>query len=193
MASRRRDSDRKAHNMRITRPALVIGSICSTLLSQAHGELVETWSVGSGAASAEIQIDFMNGNTYVFDLAFEGEIRGRDVFDLVRDEAATIDDLSFDFSLISYSFGDFLTGITLNQDSDYGEGSPPDYLDTWAYWTAEGAGDWSSSMIGFSDRILVDGSRDAWVFGTGAGPATIPAPATVAFALFLRGGRARRR
>lgn len=163
------------------------------LAANGSADLVGSWSLGSGDDHAEVQIDFMNGNSYLFDLAFDDELSGRDVFDLLSDAANTTSDLTFDFTVISYSFGDFLTGITLNDDADYGEGSPPDYLDTWAYWTAEGGDDWSASMIGFSDRMLVDGSRDAWVFGTGAAPATIPAPATIAVALFVRGDRRRRR
>ncbi len=179
--------------MRTTTLALGIGVGTLGLVSAASADLVGSWSVGTGEETASVQIDFMNGNSYLFDLSFDDELRGREVFDLLTEAANTIGDLTFDFTVISYSFGDFLTGITLNDDADYGEGSPPDYLDTWAYWTAEGTEVWSSSMIGFSDRILVDGSRDAWVFGTGAAPATIPAPATIGLALFVRGDRRRRR
>ena len=71
--------------------------------------------------TSRFRIHLSNGNTYVFDVAFDDELRGRDVFDLVTAAADTIEDLTFDFTVISYSFGDFLTGITLNDDSDFGE------------------------------------------------------------------------
>ena len=154
-------------------------------------DLVGSWDLGSGDSTAQIQVDFLSGDSYLFDVSFDSTITGRAVFDVIANESESIEGLEFDFDYIAYSFGDLLVGIGINDSDDYGEGSPPDYLDTWAYWTAEGTGDWASSMVGFSSRDLVDGSRDAWVFGTGAAPAAIPAPATMA--IFAFGLRRRRR
>jgi len=141
----------------------------------AQGDLVGTYSVGTGQLEANIQFDFLNGNTHLFTVRWDGEMTGREVFDMIR-----IERNDFDFSYIEYSFGDFLTGVSMGSDENFGTGTPPEYLDTWKYWTAEGDGEFVSSSIGFSDRNLINGSSDAWVFGSNDAPATIPAPATLA-------------
>ena len=54
-----------------------------------RGDLIETFSVGQGNESAEIQFDFINGNTYVYNIHFNGDgITGRDVFDVIHERAA---------------------------------------------------------------------------------------------------------
>ena len=173
-----------------------LGSVVAALTSISisgvvSADLVGSWDLGSGDSTAQIQVDFLSGNSYLFDVSFDSTITGRAVFDVIANESENIEGLDFEFDYIAYSFGDFLVGIEINDSYDYGEGSPPDYLDSWSYWTAEGADDWASSMVGFNGRNLVDGSRDAWVFGTGAAPAAIPAPATMA--IFAFGLRRRRR
>ncbi|MAC20645.1 MAG: hypothetical protein CMJ23_13420 [Phycisphaerae bacterium] len=150
-----------------------------------------SWDLGSGDSTAEVQFDFLTGESYLFEVSFDSSITGRDLFDVIATEADTVDGLEFTFDYIAYSFGDFLVGVGINDAYDYGEGSPPDYLDTWGYWISDGTDDWASSMVGFSDRVLVDGSRDGWVFGTGLAPASIPAPATIAVFAFGLGRRRR--
>lgn len=169
----------------------IIGAIgAGTMSLSAHAELVGQWELGQGDSTATIQFDFQDNSTYVISLSWDGELTGRGAFDLIEDEALNVFDFEFDY--ISYSFGDFLTGVGIEDSYNYGTGTPPDYTDTWGYWTAEGDGDWSSSMIGFSSRILLDGSRDGWVFEGGA-PASIPAPATLGLLALLPVGRKRRR
>ena len=154
---------------------LLISTVISCPLI-AQGDLVDTYSIGTGQLEASIQFDFLNGNTHLFNVQWDGEMTGRGVFDMILDERSDI----FDFTFIEYSFGDFLTGVIIGSDDNFGTGTPPDYLDTWKYWTAEGAGEFVSSSIGFSERNLINGSSDAWVFGSYDAPATIPAPATLA-------------
>jgi hypothetical protein len=48
------------------------------------------------------------------------------------------------------------------------------------------------AMFGASDRILTNGSADAWVFGSGDAPQSVPAPGLAAFALTMLRRRARR-
>lgn len=157
----------------------------------ASADFVGAWELGSGDSTAEVQFDFLTGGSYLFEVSFDSSITGRDLFDLIATEADTVGGLEFTFDYIAYSFGDFLVGVGINDSYDYGEGSPPDYLDTWGYWISDGTDDWASSMVGFSDRVLVDGSRDGWVFGTGLAPASIPAPATIAVFAFGLGRRRR--
>jgi hypothetical protein len=170
----------------------VIGLILAAAVAvQSQADLVGQWDVGEGSSTASIQFDFLDGQTFLFDLSWDGDLTGREAFDLLAgDDTGRF---FFEFDYIAYSFGDFLTGVGIEDSYDYGEGSPPDYADTWKYWTAEGDGLWESSMIGFSDRILTDGSRDAWVFGNYDPPAQIPAPATLALLGLVPMSRRRRR
>ena len=147
-----------------------------------HADLVQTWEIGEGQSSAMIQFDFLAGNTYTVEVAFDGAISGQEALDLIvadSDEAG----FNFNYEVITYSFGDFLVGIALDGDGDYGDGSSPPYIDYWHYWTQDRDADWAESMIGFSDRILADGATDGWVFGTTDAPAPIPTPATLALVI----------
>ena len=169
---------------------------CSTIAlmalpSLSQAELVETYEIGQGDAMAHIQFDFMVGRSYLYKVRWDGlEMTGRDVFDLI--DAAQPD--NFDFTYISYSFGDFLTSVTIDDDFHAGDGSePPDYNNYWQYWNRTAGESWQSSMIGFSDRILEDGSWDGWVFGVTDAPRAIPAPATIGVVGAVFASRRRRR
>lgn len=157
-----------------------------------HADLVDRWGVGTGDSTAMIQFDFLSGSTYVVDLFFEGSLSGQEAIEMIAD-GSTEAGFAFGYDVISYSFGDFLVGIEIDSDVDYGDGSTPPYVDYWHYWTSEPGTAWSESMIGFGDRILTDGAADAWVFGTSDAPATIPAPATIAILIPAIAGRRRRR
>jgi hypothetical protein len=159
------------------------------LCAAAAADVVATYDVGSGDLTAEIQFDFFNGNTHLYTLHWDGALTGREVFDVLLSEQPDV----FAFEYESYSFGDFLTGVWISDDFDSGVGTPPDYIDFWHYWTREEGEKHASSMIGFGDRVLQDGSADAWVFGHDGAPATIPAPSAVALLLLASGRRRRRR
>ena len=177
--------------MRTLKRSIVIGLLCSGVISlSAHADLVDTFSVGEGDSNASIQFDFLDGNSFLVEIAWDGALTGREAFDLIEAEGQAFD---FEFQYESYSFGDFLTGVNIEQSYNYGTGTAPDYVDVWHYWTAEADDAWMLSSIGFSSRLLVDGSRDAWVFGTTDGPFQIPAPATLALFGLIPIGKKRRR
>ena len=155
----------------------------------AAADVVATYDVGAGASLAEVQFDFSNGNTHVYSLRWNGTLYGRDVFDVIS--AAQPDLFAFEYE--TYSFGDFLTGVSLGDDADSGVGTPPDYIDYWHYWTHDGSGVHEASMIGFNNRVLVDGSADAWVFGHSDAPASIPAPGSLLILLVGNRRRTKRR
>lgn len=168
--------------------SLFIGS--TLVATSAQAELVGRWAVGQGDSLATIQFDFQGGDTYVFDVSFSGDsFTGQDVFVLLDAEDSIFD---FDYEVISYSFGDFLTGVGIEDSYDYGDGSEgPDYVNYWHYWNRDGASfDWEASMVGFGTRILTDGAEDAWVFGSDDAPSLVPLPGTVAM---LAGGLILRR
>ncbi|MCH2143787.1 MAG: hypothetical protein MK082_01435 [Phycisphaerales bacterium] len=161
--------------------------VCACLgTSGAQGEIEGEFEVGEGDLTSTIEFQFTNQNQYVYTLRHDGGLTGRDAFDII--ESAQPD--FFTPIIYSYDFGDFLFGLGIGSDSDEGFGTAPEYLDYWHYWTMEaGDDDWTNSMIGFSDRILLDGSSDGWVFNSNDAP--IPAPAT--FLVALGAGLARRR
>ena len=168
------------------------GLAVSLFVASAQAELIDTFEIGEGSAMAQIQFDFMVGHTYLYEIRWDGsEMTGRDVFDLI----ASAQPNSFDFTYISYSFGDFLTSVTIGDDFDAGDGSEaPDYVNYWHYWNRIDGGSWESSMTGFSDRLLEDGSWDGWVFGAADAPQEIPSPGALAIAgIALLTTRARRR
>ncbi len=174
----------------LSRVATIVASTMATSFAQA--ELINRFAVGEGDQSASMQFDFLDGRSWIFDVSWTGDLSGRDAFDLLA--ADDTGRFSFTFDVITYSFGDFLVGVTIEDAHHYGTGTPPDYADTWHYWTADTpAESWSESFIGFNDRALTDGARDGWVFGTYAPPATIPAPGGLAIAVVAIGRRDRRR
>ena len=164
---------------------IVAIAIASSIISTSYGELVDTFEVGTGEFTSEVLFQFENENQYLYKVQYSGTMTGRDLFDVMIDAQPDF----FDATIDSYSFGDFLVDLTIGDDYNGGYGSPPDYLDSWQYWTSDGPfDDWASSMVGFSDRIVQDGSRDAWVFNSANAP--IPA-APVGF--FMLGTVALRR
>ncbi len=168
------------------RPTLM-GIVSLSLAATASAALVGTYDVGSGANSATLQFDFENGHTHLATVRWDGSMDGFAALQLV---AAAAPGGQLDFQ--SFSFGKFVTGIGVGGDYQYGEGDLWPVENWWHYWTAEGAGGFTEAMFGASDRTLVDGSRDAWVFGSAAAPAPVPVPgaAVVLAALAARRRRA---
>lgn len=82
--------------------------------------------------------------------------------------------------LIDFGFGLFIESITLDGVTI---AMPTNYSQIWGYSVAGGLngavdggmlpipppdGVWTSAQLGFSDRLISDGSFDGWSFGTGA-------------------------
>jgi len=161
-------------------------ALSCTLTVGATAGLVSTQTIGSGAKSASLQFDFENGNTHVVNLRWDGTLTGFGALEIMSTQA-TGGRLDF----LSFTFGKFVTGLGVGGDYQYGEGELWPIENYWHYWT-EVNGQWEMAMFGASDRLLVDGSKDAWVFGSGAVPQAVPAPGAAAVAL-LAFARSRRR
>lgn len=167
-------------------------SACALLFvgSSANAAIVGTFSVGSGASTSTIQVDFANGNGYVITYSWDGPATGWSALLAVD---AALSDMSIQYQ--TFSFGVFLTGVSIGADHDYGTGDQWPIENYWHYWTAQptdAPGSWTSSMIGAADRALVNGARDAWVFGSPALPQPVPAPGALV-TLAAAGALARRR
>jgi len=160
------------------------------ICGSAHASLVESFVIGSGANASFVQFQFTNNNTYLYEVRYDAPLTGRGMFDAI----AVAQPSFFAFTYDSFSFGDFVTGITIGTDSDFGSGTPPDYLDYWHYWTRASETDsWNASFIGFGDRVVSDGSWDGWVFNSGSAPNAVPAPSVVALMALTGVSRRRRR
>lgn len=156
----------------------------SLTLSHAVAGIVATYDVGAGLYASTIQVDFENGNGYVFTLRWTEPTDG---FAALQQAIAGVAGAQLQYQ--SFSFGEFVTGIGVGSDFQYGEGDLWPVENYWHYWT-EVSGEWQMAMFGASDRTLVDGSADAWVFGSSAAPQAVPGPgAAVALALLRRGRR----
>ncbi len=181
--------------MRHFAPLGAASAACAVLAfaTSASAGIIDTFSVGSGASMSTIQIDFANGNGYIINYSWDGAATGWSAL-LAIDAALT--DMAIQYQ--TFSFGVFLTGISIGADHDYGTGDLWPIENYWHYWTADptdAPGSWTSSMIGATDRVLVDGARDAWVFGSPALPQAVPAPGALvmlAVAGVLAGRRRRR-
>ena len=145
---------------------------CSVVLAtSANAAIVDTYSVGSGNKSATIQIDFENGNGYLINYSWSASAQSSWDAMLAIDSALPNMSMQYD----TYSFGVFLTGVTIGADTNYGQGDVEPYENYWHLWTKDSA-QWEQAMFGASDRILVNGASDAWVFGSSTVPQNIPAP-----------------
>jgi hypothetical protein len=159
----------------------------SFTLSHAVAGIVATHDVGAGLYVSTIQVDFENGNGYVFTLRWTEPTNG---FAALQQAIAGVAGAQLQYQ--SFSFGQFVTGIGVGTDFQYGEGDLWPVENYWHYWT-EANGEWQMAMFGAGDRTLVDGSADAWVFGSSAAPQAVPGPGVVvALMLAARARRGRR-
>ena len=154
----------------------------------AFAGIVASYDVGAGLYASTIQVDFENGNGYLFTLRWTEPTNG---FQALQQAIAAVPGASLQFQ--SFSFGAFVTGIGVGADFQYGEGDLWPVENYWHYWTAVN-GQWELAMFGAGDRALTDGSKDAWVFGSSAAPQAVPAPGALApIAVACVGHRLRRR
>jgi len=146
--------------------------------SLAAGDIIEHVEIGEGFHTSTVQVDFANGNGYLFDVHWQqAGTTGWDLLLAIADES---DDVSLDYSVSDW--GVFLQGIDAFEDSDWGIGAGwPDVEDYWHYWQKDSAwAPWEFSSIGSDVREVSDGSWDGWVFLSTGEPQSIPAPGVIA-------------
>ena len=153
----------------VTRGAAAIASV--VVCTSVHAAIVDTFTVGSGDKSSTIQIDFENGNGYLINYSWSASAHSS--WDAMLAIDAALPNMSMQYD--TYSFGVFLTGVTIGADTNYGQGDVDPYENYWHLWTKDSA-QWEQAMFGASDRNLVNGASDAWVFGSSTVPQNIPAP-----------------
>jgi hypothetical protein len=155
------------------------------LASSSSAAIIASYSVGSGSSTSSVQIDFSNGNGYLFTVRWDEPMNGYQLLQYIDSQLETVSHTAQVFS-----FGAFVTGIGVGADTEYGEGDLWPIENYWHYWTQD-SGSWEQAMVGASDRTIFNGSFDAWVFGSSVAPQAVPAPG--ALALLVLGMRSRRR
>jgi len=153
----------------------------------AFAGVVASYDVGTGTSTSTIQVDFTNGNAYQVTLRWDTAMNGFDALQAAT-SAITGAALAYD----AYPFGNFVTGIGFDADYEYGNGDLWPIENYWHYWT-EVNGQWEMAMFGASDRMLVDGSKDAWVFGSSDLPQAVPAPGAAEIGVVCMWHRFRRK
>jgi len=169
------------------RPSLLAPAALAVacLATSSSAALIATYSIGSGSSTSSVQIDFANGNGYLFNVSWDQAMNSYQLLQYIDAELSTVS-----HSAQIYSFGAFVTGIGVGSDSDFGTGDLWPVPNYWHFWTQD-TGSWAQSMTGASGRTIFNGSADAWVFGSPASPQVVPAPG--ALALIALGLRSRRR
>ncbi|MSR19317.1 MAG: hypothetical protein EXS00_09215 [Phycisphaerales bacterium] len=150
-----------------------------SLGSVAQGSIIHEYETGSGSNTSTVQVDFQNGNGYL--LTHHWNDSGIDGWDAIVAIDIAIESMSLQYEV--YSWGAYLTGITMASDHDFGNGDRwPAVENYWHYWNRD-SGAWEQSWVGASDDALFNGSWDAWVFGSPAAPQAVPAPGVLALAV----------
>ncbi len=169
------------------RPSLLAPATMAVacLASSSSAAIIASYSVGSGSSTSSVQIDFSNGNGYLFTVRWDEPMNGYQLLQYIDSQLETVSHTAQVFS-----FGAFVTGIGVGADTEYGEGDQWPIENYWHYWTQD-SGSWQQAMVGASDRTIFNGSFDAWVFGSSVAPQAVPAPG--ALALLVLGMRSRRR
>jgi hypothetical protein len=169
------------------RPSLLASATMAVacLASSSSAAIIASYSVGSGSSTSSVQIDFSNGNGYLFTVRWDEPMNGYQLLQYIDSQLETVSHTAQVFS-----FGAFVTGIGVGADTEYGEGDLWPIENYWHYWTQD-PGAWEQAMVGASDRTIFNGSFDAWVFGSPVAPQAVPAPG--ALALLVLGLRSRRR
>jgi hypothetical protein len=144
----------------------------------ARADIVHSYSLGTGDSVSTVQIDFSNGNGYVVELRYDGELSG---FGALQWMAAEIP--AFTLHTETFPWGQLVAGMGFGSDYEYGVGDLWPVQNYWHYWVVNDAWEWAWSPEGASDRMLHHGSADAWVFGSDVPPQTVPGAPVFALAL----------
>lgn len=141
-------------------------------------------SAGSGDSSAFVLIQFKNNNAFAFEVGYTGPTTSGigllDALDSALGGSFTLDAPDVP------PFGRFVDGITYLTNTNSGFGGGEDW---WHYWVWDFDNNaWLSPFdFGASTRVVNDGDRDAWVYGSAEAPSTTLIPEPTAIILLVAG------
>lgn len=180
-------------NVRFLTAAAALGLGLTVSTGAADAIEFEPIQVGSGLMSSFVQVDFFEGDAFLFEVFYsEGGTTGMDLLLTLDSELG--DEFTLEF--LGSEDSAFITGLGYDDFLDQGKGLEGD--DWWRYWIRDDGDDlWAMAGFGPSSREVSQGSWDGWVFGRDDAPVAmkiVPAPpATLALAGLLIAGRRRRR
>lgn len=128
--------------------------------------------VGTGANTVGVEIEWKDGFLQEFAVSFDTtSITGWEAMNTIETET------SLALFLEDFGWGDFIDGINYDGHTDIGFGGGDDW---WHFWIKDAGQDWVSPGYGISDRVLLPGDTDGWVYGHSFAPGEVPEPATMA-------------
>lgn len=164
-------------------------ALAALLAGHASAAIIDTIAVGRGENMSTIQVDFSNGDGYVFEFSYDGTATG---FSALQSIEKLFPEFTLDYSEHPV-FGPLVGGIGVFRDYEYGTGDLwPVVENYWHYWVKD-TGEWDFAPIGAAGRTLFDGSHDGWVFGSPVPPQAIPAPQAAFLGLIAAAACRRRR
>ncbi len=129
-------------------------------------------SVGSGANSAEVYIEWSDGFRTEFEVRFGQNEADTTTGLALLQELDRADSINFTLTTQDWSWGVSIEGIEYVEDgvTHYNPGWVGDD-DWWHYWNKNsGQAEWSSSAIGADARVVADGDKDGWIYGRSGAP-----------------------
>ncbi|TVQ51062.1 MAG: hypothetical protein EA377_13365 [Phycisphaerales bacterium] len=161
---------------------------------QADAIVVDPIEVGTGLFSSFVQIDFEQGDTFVFEVFYNETTTTSFDLLLILDSDA---ELGFQLEFTTSGFRPFVNGFGF--DGIFESDASSDSF--WLCWTKPSDEEtWALAQDGAANTVATPGSWDGWVFGNefpGLAPKNviIPAPAATAVlgGLFIGCGRRRRK
>lgn len=147
----------------------IVAGCVLVVAGSAIGSVIE---VGSGGKTAGLVVNFKDGAAYEFRVHFDGEMTGMGLLDVVEAHSALV------VQKQDFGWGVFVDGLAFEGHRNAGYGGGDDW---WQYWTRGGVEqEWEASMIGASDRVVLSGQFDGWVYGRATEP-VVPEPVGIVF------------
>jgi hypothetical protein len=144
---------------------LTVMAVAGTAQASLNFDDIQFW-VGTGENRAALVIDWNDGvnpDSLVWGYRWDETATGTDMIQAI--DAA---DSRFTVNGSVGQYGLFVDGIRYDFGNTqiHDQATTPDWSMTWSYWvsTIENSSSWTSSWVGASDRVLVDGSCDGWSF-----------------------------
>ncbi len=147
------------------------------------------YSVGSGANSSLMIVDFQNGSYYAMEYQWDQNVDANDPvtgWDMIEALCIEVGQsnpsslMEYDYTV--FGFGNALDRFSYEGNDEAATGASP--YPSWVYYLSDNSTNTfdATSGVGAGDRPLSDGSWDGWSwhadgFGTGAAP--VPEPATL--------------
>lgn len=175
-----RSSSHRVGSRLVSGLAALVVTCVMTARAPAGVEYVDPVVAGEGFNFAYVQVEFFEGDAYLFEVHFSDAPSGFGLLEILANDPR----IGFDLEYTAFPFGNFVTGLGFDGLFESGDGSNGN--DFWHYWVRDDqSDDWMAPPFGPDDRVVSHGTWDGWVFGRSDEPTPLlPVPAPGAAALF---------